>query len=110
MRSTCAIFQTPTPLTPPTSRATAVALGLTLSAATIAARLSGGFRLLEPRAAMPAVSSMPNVFAKAFPGEAIAAELNKSKNDPAFTQWDNFRNILAHRSAPVLRVIWDFHS
>lgn len=42
----------------------------------------------------------PNLFAKAFPGEAIATELNKSKNDPAFTQWDNFRNILAHRSAP----------
>src|ERR1700733_3306487 len=59
MRSTCAIFQTPTPLTPPTSRATAVALGLTLSAAIISARFSGGTRLLQPRAAIPAVRSIP---------------------------------------------------
>src|SRR3984957_16643319 len=59
MPSTWAIFQTPTPLTPPTSLATAVALGLTLSAATISARFSGATRLLQPRAAIPAVSSIP---------------------------------------------------
>jgi hypothetical protein len=42
----------------------------------------------------------PDVFAKAFSGEAIATELTKLIADPTFTQWDDFRNILAHRTAP----------
>lgn len=40
------------------------------------------------------------VFARPFPEEAITTELTKAIADPMFTQWDNFRNILAHRTAP----------
>jgi hypothetical protein len=39
-------------------------------------------------------------FATAFPNEGITTALKTFITDPKFTEWDNYRGILAHRSAP----------
>lgn len=39
-------------------------------------------------------------FATAFPNDAITIALRTLVTDPHFSEWDNYRNILAHRSAP----------
>ncbi len=44
--------------------------------------------------------STSDAFATAFPNEAITTALNHLIADPQFQEWGNYRNILAHRSAP----------
>jgi hypothetical protein len=39
-------------------------------------------------------------FATAFPNEAITTVLKTLVTGPHFAEWDSYRNILAHRSAP----------
>jgi hypothetical protein len=44
--------------------------------------------------------STAKAFSRQFPGEAITIALNSLVTDSQLQQWDCFRNILAHRSAP----------
>lgn len=49
--------------------------------------------------------STADAFVKKFPGETITTALNNLVNDPMLKEWDEFRNVLAHRAAPG-RVIY----
>ena len=54
--------------------------------------------------------STPKAFAKAFPNEAMTVALKSLIADQTFKDWDNYRNILAHRSAPGRSIYASFGS
>jgi hypothetical protein len=54
--------------------------------------------------------STPKAFAKAFPNEAMTVALKSLIANQTFKDWDNYRNILAHRSAPVRSIYASFGS
>ena len=44
--------------------------------------------------------TIPVPFARVFPGEDISVALNSLLADQMFKDWDDYRNVLAHRAAP----------
>lgn len=50
------------------------------------------------------VKSTAAAFAREFPGETITTALDKLVSDPKFNEWDEFRNVLAHRAAPGRKI------
>lgn len=49
-----------------------------------------------------------DAFGKRFPGEVITTALNNLVDDPKLKEWDEFRNVLAHRAAPGRRIYVSF--
>jgi hypothetical protein len=57
-----------------------------------------------------ALKSTASAFGTEFPHETITTALNNLISHPKFNEWDGFRNVLAHRTAPGRNIYASFGS